>query len=83
MSNHDYNAIPAEQYNGDWRDAYAELGVLTRVIGLLACLFGPVLMGLFFLSEFTELAQVMQFITAGFLVPVGWFLAISFRNWLG
>lgn len=83
MSNQDYTAISAEQYNADWRDAYPELGVLIRVVGLLACLFGPVLLGLFFLSEFTDLAKVMQFITAGFLVPVGWFLAISFRNLLG
>ena len=80
MSNQDYNTMSAGEYSAEWRDANPESSVLLRMIGLFIALFGPALTCLFLLSEYTNISQALQFFAAGFLVPVGWFLAIGFRN---
>jgi uncharacterized integral membrane protein len=51
MSNHNYNAISANQYNTDWLDAYPELGVIFWAIGLPLCLLvlGSAVVGTIFL----------------------------------
>jgi hypothetical protein len=83
MSNHNYNAISAEQYSADWRDTYPELGVILWAIGLPFCLLGPAVVGVFLLSEFTDFPRTLEFIPAGLLVAVGGYLAFRFRNWIG